>query len=101
MKTLLQQPYDGSYKVTQCSNKHFMLDIKGKTSIVSIDRLKPAYLEPSDPIFQTPDIPSSTVPSTSSPHTVTRSGRQVRLRQKLVHIYYRLVTDGGVLVVVT
>ena len=62
-----------------------MLDIKGKTSVVSVDRLKPAYLEPSDPIFQTPDIPPSTVPSTFS-HTVTRSGQQVRLPQKLVHI---------------
>ena len=86
VKTPLQQPYDGQYKVTQRSNKHFTLDIKGKTSVVSIDRLKPAYLEPSDPIFQTPDIPPSTVPSTSSPHTVTRSGRQIRLPQKLVHI---------------
>ena len=40
----LQQPYDGPFKVTKRSNKHFKLDIKGKESVVSIDRLKPAYV---------------------------------------------------------
>jgi len=86
VKTPLQQPYDGPFKVTQRSNKHFTLDIKGKASVISIDRLKPAYLELSEPISQTLDITTSTVSTTPSPYTVTCSGRHVRLPQKLVHI---------------
>ena len=45
VKTPLQQPYDGPFKVIKRSNKHFTLEIKGKQSVVSIDHLKPAYLE--------------------------------------------------------
>ena len=52
----LQQPYDGPFKVTKCSNRHFTLDIKGKESVVSIDLLKPAYLESTKSTLQTPDF---------------------------------------------
>ena len=74
VKRSLQQPYDGPFKVTKCSNKHFTLNIKGKESIVYIDHLKLAYLESTKLTLQTPDFSPSTVSSTSSPHTVTRSG---------------------------
>ena len=50
----LQQPHDGPYKVLQCSEKTFMLDIKGGRDTVSIDRLKPVFLnaapEPTFPL---------------------------------------------------
>ena len=83
VKRPLQQPYDGPFKVTKHSNKHFTLDIKGKESIVFIDHFKPAYLEST---LQTPDFSPSTASSTPSPHTVTRSGRHVRLPKCLVNI---------------
>nr|CDS33813.1 gag pol polyprotein [Hymenolepis microstoma] len=43
VKKPLQPPYDGPYKVLQRKSKYFILD-RTKDS-VSIDRLKPAYLE--------------------------------------------------------
>ena len=86
VKMPLQQPYDGPFKVTKRSNKHFTLDIKGKESVVSIDRLKPAYLESSESTPQTFNPSPLTVPSTPSPHTVTCSGRHVRLPKWLVNI---------------
>ena len=86
VKKPLQQPYDGPFKVTERSTKHFTLDIKGKESVVSIDRLKLAYLESTESTLQAPDISPSTVSSTPSPHIVTRSGRHVRLPKWLVNI---------------
>ena len=53
VKTPLQQPYNGTFKVTKCSNKHFTLDIKGKESVVSVDHLKLACLESSESTPQT------------------------------------------------
>lgn len=41
----LQQPYDGPYKVIKRYEKFFKILIKDKLDTVSIDRLKPAYLQ--------------------------------------------------------
>ena len=71
VKTPLQQPYDGPFKVIKRTNKHFTLEIKGKESTISIDRLKPAHLETSELTSQLPDISPATV-TFSSPHQVTR-----------------------------
>nr|CUU00350.1 hypothetical transcript [Hymenolepis microstoma] len=46
VKKPLQPPYGGSYKVLQRDSKYFILDRNGTKDSVSIDRLKPAYLEP-------------------------------------------------------
>ena len=85
VKTPLQHPYDGPFKVIKRTNKYFMLEIKGKESTVSIDRLKPAHLEATELAPQLPDISPSTSPvPSSSPHQVTRSGRHVRWPKRLI-----------------
>ncbi len=79
----LQQPYDGPYLVLDRSAKFFTLDIKGRKDTVSIDRLKPAYLDESVTVdFPTVVAPSSAAPAgaTSSipqPPATMRSGRRV------------------------
>ena len=82
----LQQPYDGPYRVLDRSSKFYTLDLKGRKDTVSIDRLKPAYMDcpqstletstsnnppvPSTPTIATP-IPTQT---SSAPLKTTRSG---------------------------
>ena len=43
----LTRPYTGPFRVLSRSEKYFELDLNGKKDKVSIDRLKPAYLEDS------------------------------------------------------
>ena len=38
----LQRPYLGPFLVLQRSDKYYVLDMKGRSDFVSIDRLKPA-----------------------------------------------------------
>lgn len=45
VKTGLKSPYFGPFKVIKRSDKFFEIEIKNKISNVSIDRLKPAFLE--------------------------------------------------------
>ena len=85
----LQQPYDGPFKVLKRSDKHFILQVKGKDSIVSIDRLKPAFIdEQVDNTLTTPQPLDRcfTLPPAASPPPpqVTRSGRHVHWPKKLV-----------------
>lgn len=46
----LNPPYRGPFKVIRRSEKTFTIDLDNKTSVISIDRLKPAYIlkEPSE-----------------------------------------------------
>mgnify|MGYP003483420928 FL=1 len=71
VRTPLQAPYDGPFKVLHRADKYFILDVNGRQDSVSIDRLKPAYMD---------DISPST-PSTG-PY-VTRYGRQVQPPDRL------------------
>ena len=40
----LQRPYDGPYRIIDCRDKYYTLDINGKNEKVSIDRLKVAHV---------------------------------------------------------
>lgn len=43
VKRPLQTPYNGPYKILNKSDKTFTLDVKGKATVVSVDRLKAAH----------------------------------------------------------
>jgi len=112
VKRLLQHRYDGPFQVLHRTNKHFTLDIAGKKKVVSLDRLKPAYLDDSSPStndvsssdtspLTTNDASSNTSPLPAQPitqnvklpappssTTTSRSGHRVHWRRKLVE--YRL-----------
>ena len=69
----LQSPYDGPYPVLERTDKFFKLNIKGREDTVSIDRLKPAYLD----INSHPNPPPQSQTHSHSITAVTRPGRQV------------------------
>ena len=43
-KAILQQPYDGPYVVVSRNSKTFTVDINGKHKVITINRLKPAFV---------------------------------------------------------
>ena len=49
-KTPLQTPYTGPYKVINRTDKAFTIDMGGREETVSIDRLKPAHVDPTAPV---------------------------------------------------
>ncbi|BHF77503.1 hypothetical protein SprV_0602061000 [Sparganum proliferum] len=79
----LQPPYDGPYRVLRRSDKDVVIDRNGKTDTVSIDRVKPAYIDDSDlSSLQHCTPPQRVMPTPStgdspSPVRRTRSGRHV------------------------
>lgn len=86
IKKSLTAPYEGPYKVLKRDGKCFTIQLPGRTAVISIDRLKPAFLLQEDseeerssgaePVPRSND--SSTAQATSSGPHVTRSGRTVR-----------------------
>ena len=78
-KSHCNTPYDSPYKVLCRLDKHYILEINGKWSTISLDRLKPACLEPY--ITPTPSItPTNALPTPlqrAQPPRTTRSGRRV------------------------
>lgn len=44
VKKPLQMPYDGPFEVLQRMDKFYKVDVRGKPTTISIDRLKPAFL---------------------------------------------------------
>ena len=76
----LQAPYTGPHRVIRRSSKTFVIDNAGRTDTVSIDRLKPAYIEttpdPSPPSSPDSQATLPAVDETATP-SVTKSGRHV------------------------
>ncbi len=64
VKRPLQQPYDGPNKLVDRSNKFFTLEVNGKNNTVSLDRLKPAYMDNPNP--SSVSLPASHSPARSS-----------------------------------
>lgn len=75
VKPPLTPPYDGPYKVVTRQGKTFTLLIGSRQSTISIDRLKPAFLE-----SEIPTSHSSPTNKDLRPPVITRSGRRVRFR---------------------
>lgn len=89
-KKPLQAPYNGPYQVLKRNEKHFKVNINGKHRTVSIDRIKPAFVElNADDIIDSSksNQPKETNSSINTPHdqpsTITRSGRRVKIPDRL------------------
>ncbi|KAJ8721092.1 hypothetical protein PYW08_006557 [Mythimna loreyi] len=83
VRSSLEPPYAGPYKVLQRQAKYFTIEVQGKPNNVSIDRLKPAYMMREDnkvPDEKPPATTSSTTTATTttSEERRTKSGRRVR-----------------------
>ena len=85
----LQQPYDGPFAVIKRTDKHFTIQRNNHEEVISIDRLKPAYIDISVKADTTSSTSNSSsidtsLTSTPPPHKsilplrTTRSGRHVR-----------------------
>ena len=46
----LQRPYSGPYRVIASGDKTFKVRMGGRDEVISIDRLKPAYVDTSQPV---------------------------------------------------
>lgn len=111
VRSPLQRPYTGPFRVLHREAKFFKLDLDGREDNVSIDRLKPAYLpaEQEDvdgtqastsPIEQlTPPshdplpVARQEAPQIRSPAQQTRCGRRIIVPAR----YLDAVTGGGVM----
>lgn len=72
----LQPPYDdGPYKVISHGDKVFTVNVNGRQVTISIDRLKPAFLE-KEP--ETVQVACPPVPTPVSSPRVTLLGRHVQ-----------------------
>eukprot|EP00795_Rhopilema_esculentum_P012966 gene12966-biopygen3121 len=83
----LEPPYTGPFKILRRHTKHFTILMHGKEQTISIDRLKPAYLDidllPS-PAVPTAPTSSSILPvPATTPGRTTRSGRRVHFPDRL------------------
>ena len=66
----LQPPYDGPFKVLKRKPKYYDIDHNGNEDSVSIDRLKPAYIDLTDSIsLANPNCSSTQHPSKASGST--------------------------------
>lgn len=89
VKTPLEQPYRGPYKITnRTSDSTFELDIDGTLKSINIDRLKPAYISKTDEDIgseptQTDQVPEHHWSSTTNIPTKTYARRKVSFKLPL------------------
>ena len=103
----LQTPYDGPYEVLQRQDKYFTLKIGNRQDSVSIDRLKPAHMNPTEPAQVAvpprkgrprssrklprvskpqPEVhPSTQIDRPTYAEVTTRSGRSTKLPVRFQH----------------
>ncbi|CAH8572586.1 unnamed protein product [Heterobilharzia americana] len=99
----LQPPYEGPFKVISKSDKVVTVERSGRRETVSIDRIKPAFMEPdvtdtkSEPAVKQPETPKTTVktettasesPNNGDGSRTTRSGRRVRWPRRYFQTIY-------------
>ncbi|XP_018565464.1 uncharacterized protein LOC108906633 [Anoplophora glabripennis] len=81
-KRILQQPYDGPYKVLKRNEKTFVVHINGRDTTVSIDRLKPAYIA-SEETTNPGGLRNIQEDNVIRNVRTTRAGRRVRFPDRL------------------
>jgi len=90
----LEAPYTGPFEVLQRTPKYFTLKLPQGETKVSIDRLKPARLQLTNPKIHVSPIPKSPTLSTPkptptpNPTVTTRSGRTVHFRSDPIFHYF-------------
>lgn len=82
-RNILQGPYDGPYTVIEKRDKAYLIRVNGKETLISVDRLKPAYIIEEN-LGTSPDntfTKPTSAEETARPPTVTkyatRAGRRV------------------------
>ncbi|PZC81836.1 hypothetical protein B5X24_HaOG211849 [Helicoverpa armigera] len=74
-----QQPYRGPYEVIERNDKYFTIQLPGRSSTISIDRLKPAYtinMDEHNPHASAPAPPASDVATSRSQSTSRREDKE-------------------------
>ena len=99
----LQCTYDGPFRVLERATKYFTLDLNGKRDTVSVDQLKPAYLDADWGLCDEPVTPPPTrtqpalhpAPSTAEEKTSTpppsTAMKEARIPQSGVHTPLQIV----------
>ncbi|KAK3752626.1 hypothetical protein RRG08_008769 [Elysia crispata] len=62
----LQRPYSGPYAVLTPGEKTFLIDIGGRTERISVDRIKPAFFDPFQPVILAKPPPRGRPPAKQS-----------------------------------
>ncbi|KAG6438720.1 hypothetical protein O3G_MSEX000172 [Manduca sexta] len=90
----LKPPYSGPFKVVKRTEKTYTITMGDKTVVVSIDRLKPAFIEVENnpkhctsntttPLTNTEEDPAPVVKRVTQKPYTTRSGRKVTFKTRI------------------